>query len=613
MKNFLCLCFLLLSQNTIMGQSFILLGDEFQSGDNALIDIEQKTNIYYSKSSQNNAINLYHTPFFVFKSNKEGTGLEVRLLDVPGSIDKKQVVITILNSPVVKKKSIVQSIINTENIRPTNPEIKNITDNNLITIPFIQLKITQAQTTGAPIFLPYLNEYTNAPSEIDLIAELPDGQAQILANQLREDKIELQFKVYYEVNARFTRSESEVDVKGLFLYDSKAAKDIIGSGGAFGWRANVVRNQNSTIKKDELIVTRNQKETFTGRVKNEIEIQYRIENENDIQLLQFWQDYFTAIFKPVNISISNGSFSSEIANLSGYGFDKRDIEPDEIDNMINDIKTQFEDETKDNIEITGSGSAKAGFLGIGGDVSASGSYKKDEFRKRMEDFGWKFELKGKSYVPKSLEVFILSEKALKEEGVFNIGVRREFRDRLTGAPIINTKNRLKSEDYSDFNAKYEYAVNYSTPIGAILPFAGTVKAIPKGWKLCNGDDIDIKGHEALFNVIGFNWGKSSDAKFRLPDLQGYFLRGVSGDSGKDPDIDIRTPNGMGVKNEVGSYQKDELKSHTHSIPFENKRNNWAGGGNVKNQAFEDGSNTSALGGNETRPKNAYVNYIIRVN
>ena len=401
MKNLLYFCFLLLSQNTITGQSFILLGDEFQSGDNALIDIGQKTNIYYSKSSQNNAINLYHTPFFVFKSNKEGTGLEVRLLDVPGSIDKKQVVITILNSPVVKKKSLVQSIINTENIRPTNPEIKNITDNNLITIPFIQLKITQAQTTGGAIFLPYLNEYTNAPSEIDLIAELPDGQSQILANQLREDKIELQFKVYYEVNARFTRSESEVDVKGLFLYDSKAAKDIMGSGGAFGWRANVVRNQNSTIKKDELIVTRSQKETFTGRVKNEIEVQYRIENENDIQLLQFWQDYFTAIFKPVNISLSNGSFSSEIANLSGYGFDKRDIEPDEIDNMLNDIKTQFEDEAKDNIEISGSGSAKAGFLGIGGDASASGSYKKDEFRKRMEDFGWKFELKGKSYVPKS--------------------------------------------------------------------------------------------------------------------------------------------------------------------------------------------------------------------
>ena len=152
MKLFVNFFFFLILQCSLEAQSFVLLGDEYQSGDIALTDIKQKTNIYYSKSSQNNAVNLYHTPFFVFKSNAEGTGLDVRLLDIPGSINRKQVKITILNSPFVKKQSIIQSIINSEYRNPTNPELKSITENNLITIDLLKINVSQFPSSSNIIF-----------------------------------------------------------------------------------------------------------------------------------------------------------------------------------------------------------------------------------------------------------------------------------------------------------------------------------------------------------------------------------------------------------------------------------------------------------------------------
>lgn len=80
---------------------------------------------------------------------------------------------------------------------------------------------------------------------------------------------------------------------------------------------------------------------------------------------------------------------------------------------------------------------------------------------------------------------------------------------------------------------------------------------------------------------------------------------------EDPDAGSRVSNATGGNSgvNVGSAQLDELKSHTHTVAVSGDTNAAA-----SNQRTETGGTlrtTSATGGNETRPTNITVNYIIK--
>jgi len=147
------------------------------------------------------------------------------------------------------------------------------------------------------------------------------------------------------------------------------------------------------------------------------------------------------------------------------------------------------------------------------------------------------------------------------------------------------------------------------PAGTIAPFGGAAEQVPKGWILCDGRELTSAAYPRLYKAIAKAWGSSAAENFRVPDLRGLFLRGVDGAANRDPDKASRSaiaPGGNGGVN-VGSYQEDQFKSHTHT-------SSWWGG-----QQFTHGGSfnmnaegqTGPAGGSETRPKNAYVNYIIK--
>jgi microcystin-dependent protein len=159
------------------------------------------------------------------------------------------------------------------------------------------------------------------------------------------------------------------------------------------------------------------------------------------------------------------------------------------------------------------------------------------------------------------------------------------------------------------------------PVGSIISYGGMV--IPDGWLLCDGRAVSRDKYADLFEAIGTSWGNPGTAEFNLPDLRGMFLRGVdnspvNGSSNTDPDRSNRTASNIGgnVAVSVGSKQTDDFKSHTHqerpasgSVWFYAYSTNgtW---GNEKNGNVL-GPQTGASGGNETRPVNAYVYYIIK--
>lgn len=170
------------------------------------------------------------------------------------------------------------------------------------------------------------------------------------------------------------------------------------------------------------------------------------------------------------------------------------------------------------------------------------------------------------------------------------------------------------------------------PAGIIVPFAGPAENIPSGWMLCDGSEISRSEYGNLYNAIGVNWGVGDNSTtFNLPDLRGVFLRGISGDSGNDPDAENRislNDNGGNVGNNVGSYQGDAIRNITGKVTSGSV---WpsgeegaiyfnitgAGGGqdgsgwDSRTADFMFDASRVVPVGSDNRPKNVYVNYIIK--
>ncbi len=161
--------------------------------------------------------------------------------------------------------------------------------------------------------------------------------------------------------------------------------------------------------------------------------------------------------------------------------------------------------------------------------------------------------------------------------------------------------------------------NFNALKTAIASTVGTISAYggntaPTGWLLCDGTAVSQTTYADLFAVIGCNFG-CSGGNFNLPDLRGRFLRGRDGGALRDPDSGTRMAMSTGgnTADNVGSVQVDDFKSHAHNTYFGGTNPTGGGGGNVWHNSFPTSNPqlNSATGGNETRPVNAYVNWIVK--
>lgn len=181
------------------------------------------------------------------------------------------------------------------------------------------------------------------------------------------------------------------------------------------------------------------------------------------------------------------------------------------------------------------------------------------------------------------------------------------------------------------------------PVGTIQAYAGpletkkqrdTIQAMD--WRLCNGEPIACGNHLKLCEQLAGRWGNDPEVTVsaRLPNLQGYFLRGVADEN----DEASKQRSGPPV---VGTFQQDSLQQHIHYLPTGHTYSRLApngthrlrsdlpdtargspvnpsrGSGTVLTQErVEDEAILSnpivARVADETRPKNAYVHFIIKV-
>ena len=143
------------------------------------------------------------------------------------------------------------------------------------------------------------------------------------------------------------------------------------------------------------------------------------------------------------------------------------------------------------------------------------------------------------------------------------------------------------------------ALGLAIPSGSVTAFAGS--SAPSGYLLCDGSQQSRTTYADLYAVIGDTYGPGDGSTtFNLPDLRGEFVRGLDNGRGAD------------AGRVLGSFQADELKSHTHTGISGDAGTDPAriGGGN---RDVDTGTyTTNATGGTETRPRNVAMNYIIKV-
>ncbi len=186
------------------------------------------------------------------------------------------------------------------------------------------------------------------------------------------------------------------------------------------------------------------------------------------------------------------------------------------------------------------------------------------------------------------------------------------------------------------------------PVGFVMAFPGEEQALSPQkatWMICDGRSLVIRQYPSLFRCIGWTYGLGKDPQgrttFNLPDYRGYFLRGASEDTDRDPDKNERKEHftGQQVGNLVGSKQDDTLQSHKHD---DKGHTHPTDATNARGEVQSDNSDERAAPpsppqsipqvgkadltdptdsgsgagkprhGKETRPKNIYVHWVIKV-
>lgn len=126
--------------------------------------------------------------------------------------------------------------------------------------------------------------------------------------------------------------------------------------------------------------------------------------------------------------------------------------------------------------------------------------------------------------------------------------------------------RLYVDSRTDYSHQEQFTVSSfpPIPIGTVMPYIvnSSLQLEVSGWFVCDGRFIPSLSHltndekSVLINLL---YASGNPNYYYLPDMRGYFLRGVDGGSGNDPDHASRG----GWGNKLGGIQNDTLKIHNH--------------------------------------------------
>lgn len=189
-------------------------------------------------------------------------------------------------------------------------------------------------------------------------------------------------------------------------------------------------------------------------------------------------------------------------------------------------------------------------------------------------------------------------------------------------------------------------VPLTIPVGTVMAYMGDGSDLSalqsNGWYLCDNRQIStLPGltSQEKTDLTNIFTRAGNPSPGNLPDLRGMFLRGADNRALNNADPDFNKRSGSGKK--IGSVQGDSVGRHTHNLRIDNGgvhnhrlfltartqdgsfgvtggRTSDGDDGYAGNNAIEPSGLHTHSGfaeensGSETRPKNVYVNYIIKV-
>ncbi len=95
-------------------------------------------------------------------------------------------------------------------------------------------------------------------------------------------------------------------------------------------------------------------------------------------------------------------------------------------------------------------------------------------------------------------------------------------------------------------------------IGQVMMFGGNFA--PRGWALCNGQLLPISSNQALFSILGTQFGGDGKSTFALPDLRGRFAMHPGTGSGLSP-----RKIGQRGGAETVTLTKNQIPAHNHTV------------------------------------------------
>lgn len=180
---------------------------------------------------------------------------------------------------------------------------------------------------------------------------------------------------------------------------------------------------------------------------------------------------------------------------------------------------------------------------------------------------------------------------------------------MTATTVTTRAIKGSALTHNEMDANFNNLNNVGIYVGTVV--AWLTSTVPDStWRECTGESVTIAAYPDLFARIGYTFG-GAGPNFSLPDFRGQFLRGWDHGAGNDPDAASRTNRGDGTTGDnVGTKQADGVGPHTHPLPY-GSLGNTAGSPGQLSPVSSNPESTPVNTGNETRPKNVNVMWIIK--
>jgi len=174
---------------------------------------------------------------------------------------------------------------------------------------------------------------------------------------------------------------------------------------------------------------------------------------------------------------------------------------------------------------------------------------------------------------------------------------------------LDANGNLK--DSGDTNSSFVPA-GFGVPTGSLTAFAATTA--PSGWVECDGRAINRSANSNLFNVIGTTFGNGDGSTtFNVPDLRGEFVRGWDDGRGVDTNRSFGSSQQDQIQKITGQFGSEKAGYSSSSGAFARSGSQRCGdglGGTFNNSVNFDSSRV-VRSGDETRPRNIALMYIIK--